>query len=87
MNYLKYTNGVGHLIMSIVMDITGLLLVLLTVDATVKAIGITLILAVQAAWFIPGSAKQVAYEVVKQVQKSTTAPLPASVNNGGTEHV
>lgn len=72
MNYLKYTNGVGHLIMSVVGMIGGLLLILLTQDPTARGIGITLVLTVQAAWFIPGSAKQVAYEV----QKVTTNSAP-----------
>ena len=72
-NVLKYTNGKGHLAMSVLLLLVGLALVLFSGDATTKAIGITLILTVQGAWFIPGAAKQVAYEVSKQL----TTPLSA----------
>ena len=69
MNPLKYTNGVGHLIMSILMTVAALLLVLFPTDATIKGVGVTLILSVQAAWVIPGSAKQVAHEIVEAINK------------------
>lgn len=72
-NLLRYTNGRGHLIMSILMSLIGLCMVLLTNDASIKAVGITLILTVQGAWFIPGAAKQVAHEVSMQM----SIPLPA----------
>lgn len=72
-NFLKYTNGRGHLVISVLLLLVGLALVLFSGDAATKAIGITLILTVQGAWFIPGAAKQVAYEVSKQL----TTPLSA----------
>lgn len=72
-NILKYTNGRGHLIMSVLLLIVGLALVLFSGDATTKGIGITLILTVQGAWFIPGAAKQVAYEVSNQLSTPLTA--------------
>ena len=66
MNLLKYSNGVGHLIMSCFV-LTGGLVCLLwpTGDATVKGLGVGMILTVQSAWFIPGSAKQVAQSVTE----------------------
>lgn len=71
---MKYTNGVGHLIMSIVMTCAGLALILLTTDATMRGVGVTLILTVQAAWFVSGGAKQVAAEVIKQLPSTSTPP-------------
>lgn len=72
---MRYTNGVGHLIMSILMTIAGLLLILLPTDATTRGIGVTLVLTVQGAWFISGSVKQLAHEIVKQTRESQTQPL------------
>lgn len=67
MNLLKYTNGIGHLIMSLATTATGLALVLLTHDPATQGVGVTLILTVNGAWFISGSARQVATEVVNQL--------------------
>ena len=39
-------------------------------DATTKGVGISLILTVSGAWFIPGAARQVAEQV-----KNVSAPL------------
>lgn len=75
MNFLHYTNGVGHLIMSLFFGLIGLaLLVVPGMDATTKGVGISLILTVAGAWFVPGAAKQVAYQVQQQV---TAPPTPA----------
>ena len=76
MNILKYTNGVGHLIMSLATLGAGLALVLVSTDSTLRGLGVALILTVQGAWFIPGSAKQVATEVVQQVAENTTNGTP-----------
>jgi hypothetical protein len=73
MNLLKYSNGTGHLIMSIFMTLVGLALILYPgLPSATQGIGIGLILAVQAAWFVPGAAKQVATEITKTI----SAPLP-----------
>lgn len=70
MGILKYTNGVGHLIMSIFMTLVGLALILVpNLNSGAQGVGIGLILAVQAAWFVSGGAKQVAYEVSQQQQQ------------------
>ncbi len=70
MNLIKYTNGLGHLLMSIICTLAGLVLVLIPgTDATTKGVGTTLILTVQSSWFISGSAKQVASEVVSQMNQ------------------
>src|SRR5258708_34335653 len=67
MSMWKDTNGTGPLFMSIFMALVGLTLILIPgVNSGVQGVGIGIILAVQAAWFVPGAAKQVATEVVKQ---------------------
>lgn len=75
MNFLfQYTNGVGHLIMSILMALIGLALILAPgTDATTKGVGVSLLLTVSAAWFVPGAARQVAKEVQATVQESVPA--------------
>ena len=68
MNMLKYTNGVGHLIMSILIFSGGLVCILWPgADASLKGIGVGMLITVQSAWFVPGAAKQVAQEVVQSV--------------------
>jgi len=66
-NLSNYTNGVGHLVMSLVATATGLALILAPTDASTKGVGVTLIMTVQGYWFVSGSAKQVASEVVSQM--------------------
>jgi hypothetical protein len=73
MNLLKYTNGVGHLIMSIISTATGLALILLSNNPAIQGTGVTLILTVNGAWFISGSARQVATEVVNQLPPTDNA--------------
>lgn len=78
-NLLKYTNGTGHLIMSILMTLVGLALILCPgLTAATQAVGIALILSVQTAWFVPGAARQVVHEVVKQTSIPLTS-VPKSV--------
>lgn len=67
--FMKYTNGTGHLIMSVLTLIVGLCLVLFTNDGTIRGLGVSLIISVHGAWFISGAAKQVAHEVGKQLNK------------------
>jgi hypothetical protein len=69
MNLLKYSNGWGHLIMSVVSMVTGLLLILLTTGAMTRGIGTGLILTVQGYWFVTASAKQTAAEIVTQMKE------------------
>jgi len=80
MNLLRYTNGMGHLIMSILSTITGLCLVLAPTDATTKGIGVTLIMTVQGYWFVSGSAKQVASEVTSLIQQPSSDTVTMSVS-------
>lgn len=71
MNLLTYSNGWGHLVMSIILLIVGCLFVLFPgTSQDIHAIGISLVLTVSGAWFIPGAAKQ----VINQVQKNTNPP-------------
>lgn len=75
MNLLTYSNGYGHLIMSIFMTLVGLALILIPgVNSGAQGVGIGIILAVQAAWFVPGAAKQVATEVIKQMNTIPAGP-------------
>lgn len=71
---LKYSNGWGHLIMSLV--VMGVGMYLYNVGA--QGVGIGLISLVTAAWFVPGAAKQVAVEVKEKVEeaKAISQPLP-----------
>lgn len=71
MNLLKYSNGWGHLIMSLATMGVGVYLFVLG-D---QAVGMSLITTIVAAWFIPGAAKQVATEVSSHVVQ---APQPSS---------
>jgi hypothetical protein len=68
---IKYTNGVGHLIMSVICTMSGIALMLIpNLDATTRGVGVTLIMTVQGYWFVSGSAKQVASEVVSQMNQA-----------------
>jgi|SRR5580765_556805 len=67
----KYTNGIGHLVMSLVCTAVGIALILVPgLDATTKGVGVALITTVQGYWFVSGSAKQVASEVVSQMNQA-----------------
>lgn len=70
MNLLKYSNGVGHLIMSVLVFGGGLTCLLWpNADSMVKGLGVGMLISVQSAWFVPGAAKQVAQEVVQTVEE------------------
>lgn len=80
-NILQYSNGWGHLIMSVFFTLVGLFLIVFPgLDVGTRGIGIGLIATVSAAWFIPGAAKQVATNVVQQVQETTTPNQPTMDN-------
>jgi hypothetical protein len=67
---LKYSNGWGHLIMSVVIAIIALIMILMPVtDAGTKAVGIGFLTTVVGAWFVPNAAKQVIKQVVQQMPK------------------
>jgi uncharacterized membrane protein HdeD (DUF308 family) len=64
-----YSNGWGHLIITIFFGILGTLLILLpTADPTSRGLGVALLTTASGAWFIPGAAKQVVNQVTKQSQ-------------------
>ena len=73
---LKYSNGWGHFLISIIFIITGLLLIFFSPDATTKGIGVGVITTVTGAWFVPGAAKQMAQEIIRQ-NTPPAAPAPA----------
>lgn len=69
---LKYTNGWGHLIMSLATMFVGVLLYL----KGVTGLGTGLIAMVASAWFVPSAAKQVAHQVVEEMQQVTEPLAP-----------
>lgn len=77
---LKYTNGWGHLIMSLATMFVGVLLYL----HGVNGLGTGLIATVVSAWFVPSAAKQVAHQVVEELQKEVTGPLTPLIQNATT---
>lgn len=74
-NILKYSNGWGHLIMSLAFLAVGVYLTAFTPNV---GYGIGLITTVASAWFVPGAAKQVAYEVKKSASQTTAAAVQAA---------
>ena len=61
MNLLKYSNGYGHLVMSITTLFIALIIVIApSTDASTKAVGVGMMLTVSGAWFVPGAARQMA---------------------------
>jgi hypothetical protein len=65
--------------MSVIVAAIGLTLVLVpSVDSTTRGVGISLILTVTSAWFIPSAAKQVVQQVAEQlpVDERSTTKLP-----------
>lgn len=69
-NLFRYTNGAGHLIMSILFASIGLVLIL----TGYSPVGIPLLMTVASAWFIPGAAKSVAHQVTKTVSQHLNDP-------------
>jgi hypothetical protein len=78
-NLWKYSNGAGHLIMSIIATVAGLIMILVPGDPTVRATGVSIVLSVNAYWFVSGAAKQVAQEVVKQHYIASQPPSEDTV--------
>jgi hypothetical protein len=77
-NILTYSNGWGHLVMSVAVLAAGMYLVVSQKDATYIATGFTMMGTVVAAWFVPGAAKQVAHQFEQQV---TTPASQAAANS------
>ncbi len=78
-NLLRYSNGWGHLIMSIALLATGIILILIR-DATTTGIGIGLISTVAGYWFISSSANaQQQIAAAQQAQTIQVNPAPPAV--------
>ena len=73
---LKYSNGWGHFLISVIFVVTGLLLIFFSPDGTMKGIGVGILTTVVGAWFVPGAAKQVANQIQAQVNEAVPAPAP-----------
>jgi len=69
---LKYTNGLGHLIMSIACLAVGVLLVYMQELTT----GLTIISMVASAWFVPGAANMFAHSVAKKIEEVVPTSSP-----------
>lgn len=78
-NLLKYTNGRGHLAMSIVCMVAGVLIIIFA--AAYAGYAITLMSMVASAWFVPGAARQVA-EHVKEEMKTVLPDAPLQGGEG-----
>lgn len=64
--------------MSVICTMSGIALMLIpNLDATTRGVGVTLIMTVQGYWFVSGSAKQVASEVVSQMNQVVGPNTPA----------
>ena len=74
---LKYSNGWGHFLISVLFVVTGLLLIFFSPDVTMKGIGVGILTTVVGAWFVPGAAKQMATQIQEQVKEVVPAPAPA----------
>jgi hypothetical protein len=82
-NIFQYSNGWGHLIITIFFGLLGAVLLLYPgTDAASKGLGIALITTSSGAWFIPGAAKQMATEVVKAAPPGATGPQGATGAQG-----
>lgn len=75
MNWLgEYSNGWGHLIMSVVLCTAGMVLILVPwTDTTTKGIGTGIITMAAGQWLVTSAAKSTIAEVVHQMP---TQPLP-----------
>jgi len=65
---LQYSNGWGHLIMSIVLLTVGLILILAPTDAATKAIGTGIITGVSSTWLITSTGNIIARQVQQNQQ-------------------
>lgn len=70
-NLLKYSNGWGHLIMSVTTQVVAVVL-LLQRDATLAGVATGLLLGVSGYWFITSSAN-----AQQQSTVSVSVPAPA----------
>jgi hypothetical protein len=70
MKLLTNTNGIGHLIMSIVSIIAAIILIIFCPgNEPVLGVAVSIILTVNGYWFVPSAARQIASEVVNQINK------------------
>lgn len=84
-NLLKYSNGWGHLIMSVTTQVVAVVL-LLQRDATLTGVATGLLLGVSGYWFITSSANaQQQSTVAVQIPApavTVTTPIQTGVTNG-----
>ncbi len=72
MNLWKYSNGTGHLIMSVVTVVTGVIMIMSCQNnPSIQATGVMLILTVNSTWFVLASAKSIATEVTNNISSLT----------------
>ena len=71
---LQYSNGWGHLIMSVVLLAVGLVLVLAPTDGQTKAIGTGIITTVSATWLVTSTGNIVSRQVQKDTKHAQLQP-------------
>jgi hypothetical protein len=64
--------------MSVVCVIAAVILILFSHDAALQGTGVSLLLTVSGSWFIPGAAKQVAYQVSKKIPETAAEVVKAT---------
>lgn len=76
-NLLKYSNGWGHLLMSVV-SMAAAVFLLTQHDPTLNGLAVGIITSVQGYWFISSSVNQV------RQQQASTPPTPPSIGGNTT---
>ena len=71
---LQYSNGWGHLIMSIVLLAVGLVLILVPTDTQTKALGVGIITTVAGTWLVTSTGNLVLRQALNQNQQNQAQP-------------
>ena len=85
MNLLEYSNGWGHLCMSVVATIAGVLLVLFSKDAATVETGKYLLTVVLTYWFLSSGINSVVHKVqATNPTTDTTGSTPPTQESSKT---
>lgn len=71
---LQYSNGWGHLIMSIILLVVGLVLILVPTDTQTKALGVGIITTVAGTWLVTSTGNLVLRQALQNQQTPPAAP-------------
>lgn len=75
--FLRYSNSWGHLLISIMLIITGTALVLVSADGTIRGMGVWMITTASSYWFISSVAAH------GQGSENNNQPPQGGVPDGG----